>query len=970
MAVFVAVMLMLPLAAGFAAAGTTTGSGTFVDDDGNIHEADIETIAAAGITVGCDDVNHLYCPDGVVTRAQMVAFLIRALGESRVFAYQGYFGDVLMGYWYTPYVERAKQLGIADGYPDGMFRPDQPVTRAEAGVFLLRAYGEDTNLPSYKGTFADVPSGAWYAGYAERMYELGLTNGCSIDPLRYCGEQTLRRDEMASFLARALSVLTPPTTTTTSGGGGTPPPANGAPVANDDDASTLQDVGVTIDVVANDTDADGNLDPSSAANTSDPAHGTLSNNGDGTFDYTPDAGYVGDDTFDYQVCDTGLKCDTATVAIHVVVNNAPVANDDSASTLHDVATTVDAVGNDTDADGNLDPSSATNTSDPAHGTLSNNGDGTFDYTPDAGYVGDDTFDYQVCDTGLKCDTATVTVHIAAFVSDDFYASSIDTSLWTFTDPLSDSSFDVSDTDNQLVITVPAGTAHDLSTGGLSAPRLLQPAANGDFVFETKFESQLGQSFQDQGIVVQADADTLLRFDVYASNRNTIAYAGFVDPGGDVPKASTTVGLDHQPMWLKVTRSGDNWTYEVSSDGSDYSTVATFAQAMNVTAVGVYAGNTGSPAPGQRVVVDYVFDDAAPIVPEDGGATIFDIWYGDNQKFGNLGTAQKWIDILGNVDDPDGISSLMYSLNGGTERDLLLGPDFRRKLMPGDFDAQIWSGDGTTAADGDLIDGDNTLVLTATDGLSNVTTKTVHFTWQTGNTWSLPYSIDWSAVTDIQDVAQVVDGNWEIVGGQLHQVGIGYDRLVAIGEGIDPGAWDSYTVTVPITILGLDTVNGYDSPSAGPALGVLMGWDGHEDCTTFSYVGDCPWDNSYTPPANDQPSWGWWPMGSLGELRWTNTFEGMRITDNEANTMNSAAESIAIGDTYMFKMQVEVNATGPLYSLKIWDQDTESEPLDWEMTYQETSGAYAVPSAGSFLLLVHHVDVLIGNVTVAHYTPPA
>jgi len=208
----------------------------------------------------------------------------------------------------------------------------------------------------------------------------------------------------------------------------------------------------------------------------------------------------------------------------------------------------------------------------------------------------------------------------------------------------------------------------------------------------------------------------------------------------------------------------------------------------------------------------------------------------------------------------------------------------------------------------------------------------------------------------------VDGTWDILDGKLHQVEIGYDRLIDIGQAFDPGAWNSYTVTVPITILGLDTVNGYDAPSGGPALGILMGWDGHEDCTTFTYT-SCPWNSN-------QPAWGWWPMGSLGELRWTTTFEGMRITDNEANTMDSTAEPITIGDTYVFKMQVEVNATGPLYSLKIWDQDTELEPLAWEMTYQETSGAYAVPSAGSFLLLVHHVDVLIGNVTVAHYTPPA
>ena len=55
-------------------------SGRFVDDDGSIHEPDIELIAAAGITLGCNPpMNDRYCPDGVVSRGQMAAFLVRAL---------------------------------------------------------------------------------------------------------------------------------------------------------------------------------------------------------------------------------------------------------------------------------------------------------------------------------------------------------------------------------------------------------------------------------------------------------------------------------------------------------------------------------------------------------------------------------------------------------------------------------------------------------------------------------------------------------------------------------------------------------------------------------------------------------------------------------------------------------------------------------------------------------------------------
>jgi len=877
MALALGLLMVVSLVASFAGVSVAAvGSGTFVDDDGNIHEANIELIAAAGITVGCDAVNHLYCPDGAVTRGQMVTFLIRALGELPSATYHGYFPDVPGGQWYTGYVERSKELGIADGFGDGTFRPDDPVTRAEAAAFLLRALGEGGNLPVYQGYFNDAPAGAWYTGYAERLYELGLTKGCALNPLRYCGDKTVRRDEIASFLARAF-LLTPTTTTTTSGGGGgTLPPVNDPPAANDDEATTLASAAVTINVTANDVDV------------------------------------------------------------------------------------------------NLLVSSVTNTTVPAHGTLGNNHDGSFEYTPEDGYLGDDTFEYEVCDTGALCDTATVTIHVVAFVSDDFYGSdTIDTSLWTEVDPVGDATFGISDTENQVVISLPWDSARNAYADGNSSARLMQPADDVDFTLEVKFQSQVVQPQQDQGILIQEDADTFLRFDVYAapgaayaSQGEAHVFAAFVDdPNPPTAPFNTAIPAgDPQPLWLRVTRVGDDWTFATSTDGSTFIDAGTLTQAMTVTQVGVYAANppaAGIPAPEFRSVVDYFFNDAAPIDPEDGGLTIFDIWYGDSQQFGNIGTAQKWIDILGNVDDSDGIKSLAFSLNGVDKGEVSLGPDPRRLLMPGDFDAEIWSGDGTTAADSDLNLGDiNTVVLTAIDNDDNVTTKIVTFTWNTGTTWSLPYSTTWSGA--VQDAVQVVDGNWEIVGGQLHPVEIGYDRLVDIGQGIDPGAWDSYTVEVPIKILGLDTVNGYSDSSFAPGLGILMGWDGHESCSTFSYT-SCPW----TPGA--QPAYGWWPMGSLGELRWIAGAEGEYITDNKAAKFDEISESITIGATYTFKMQVAPGAGGPFYSLKIWEgTGTDPSPGSWDLQYPATEDP--IVAAGSFLLLVHHVDVLIGNVTVTPYSP--
>jgi hypothetical protein len=199
-------------------------------------------------------------------------------------------------------------------------------------------------------------------------------------------------------------------------------PVADPPVATDDSASTAEDTAVTVDVAANDSDPDGNLDPTSTNNTctscSEPTNGSLLNNGDGTFNYTPDLNFNGSDSFVYQICDSGspVLCDTASVTVIVdAVNDPPVANDDSASTPEDTAVTVDVAANDSDLDGNLDPTSTNNTcascSEPSNGSLVNNGNGSFTYSPDLDFNGLDSFVYQICDTELLCDTGIVTISI-------------------------------------------------------------------------------------------------------------------------------------------------------------------------------------------------------------------------------------------------------------------------------------------------------------------------------------------------------------------------------------------------------------------------------------------------------------------------------------------------------------------------------------------------------------------------------
>ncbi|CAN5227269.1 hypothetical protein BH18ACT5_BH18ACT5_07070 [soil metagenome] len=199
--VLLALVFLLGAATPLGAQTTLPPGGTFVDDDGNPHEGAIEAIAAASITSGC--TSQTFCPGRSVTRAEMAAFLIRALDEQPA-TVSGTFNDVPAGQWYTGFVERLAALGISVGYGDGTFRPHLAVSRGEMAVFLIRAL-DQTPLP-HQGTYSDVPATAFFVGAVERIAALGITLGCGGG--RYCPFDQVLRDQMATFVTRAFG-LTP-----------------------------------------------------------------------------------------------------------------------------------------------------------------------------------------------------------------------------------------------------------------------------------------------------------------------------------------------------------------------------------------------------------------------------------------------------------------------------------------------------------------------------------------------------------------------------------------------------------------------------------------------------------------------------------------------------------------------------------------------------------------------------------------
>ncbi|HPR88591.1 MAG TPA: Ig-like domain-containing protein, partial [bacterium] len=194
---------------------------------------------------------------------------------------------------------------------------------------------------------------------------------------------------------------------------------NRSPLAIDDLINTVVDIPVSGQVLTNDADPDGDPLAVTPAAVVSPAHGIVLINTDGTFSYFPAKGYAGADHFAYQVCDNRnpALCDTATVWIQVFsntpANERPVANDDIVETQVNVALHANLLTNDFDPDG--DPLTVTTIpiTSPLHGSVVIAGDGSFIYSPQPGFTGEDAFVYSICDNGVPvlCDEATVFITI-------------------------------------------------------------------------------------------------------------------------------------------------------------------------------------------------------------------------------------------------------------------------------------------------------------------------------------------------------------------------------------------------------------------------------------------------------------------------------------------------------------------------------------------------------------------------------
>jgi glucose/arabinose dehydrogenase len=169
----------------------------FDDDDDSVFEADIEWLAARGITRGCNPPdNTRFCPMSPITRGEMAAFLVRALDLAAGPAAP--FSDISESV-FAGDIDRLAAADVTRGCTPTRFCPDEHVTREQMAAFLVRAYTPPVVSSAH---FVDI-DGSTFVAEIGRLAAAGVTRGCNPPGNdRYCPADLVTRGEMAAFIHR------------------------------------------------------------------------------------------------------------------------------------------------------------------------------------------------------------------------------------------------------------------------------------------------------------------------------------------------------------------------------------------------------------------------------------------------------------------------------------------------------------------------------------------------------------------------------------------------------------------------------------------------------------------------------------------------------------------------------------------------------------------------------------------------
>jgi len=179
--------------------------------DDNQFQAFIYGAAGAGIMMGgppnCATGTQYFCPNGIVTRADMAGYIFRAKhgAQTPPPVYQNIFGDVTFNDYNAFYIQGIFNDGITAGCGNGNYCPNSPNTRAQMSVFVVKAQqGGNFVPPPAQGIFGDVPANDPFAPWIEYLYNQGVTAGCGGG--NFCPNANISNGQMATFLVKAFNI--------------------------------------------------------------------------------------------------------------------------------------------------------------------------------------------------------------------------------------------------------------------------------------------------------------------------------------------------------------------------------------------------------------------------------------------------------------------------------------------------------------------------------------------------------------------------------------------------------------------------------------------------------------------------------------------------------------------------------------------------------------------------------------------
>jgi len=312
-----------------------------------------------------------------------------------------------------------------------------------------------------------------------------------------------------------------------------------------------------------------------------------------------------------------------------------------------------------------------------------------------------------------------------------------------------------------------------------------------------------------------------------------------------------------------------------------------------------------------------------------------IWYGLNQAFGHNGFTQHQINILGNIENYSNGFTTFYILNNNNKiKYLNIGSDTNRLAEKGDFNIEIERNS--------LVAGLNVVKVFLAGHSTDTLTEIINVGYLPEQNVTLPYYIKWSEVNKIQDVADIVDGKWQLTEDGIRTQYKYYDRMIAFGD----SSWSDYEIRTSVIF------HGYNKPEQGPPTynvahaAIASYWLGH----------DCD---------NRQPFRKWFPLGATSEFQINENYENCRwrVFDGEyfyAEQSQKVYRKILPETKYYMKHRVEsISENKSLFSVKLWPA-SDNESVSWDFQAIKTGNS---AKSGSCALIAHHTDVTFGNIEV-------